>query len=170
MGILKVIAENLRNEPAAVPLPASVPTPAGFHGRVLMDPSRCIGCGMCAYVCVSNAIVGKDQGGKYHWKYDGAACAFCGRCVERCPASALSQAAEPTASYDKPGGLVVHHVVTFAPCPGCGEPTRQPSPAMLAAAYPAITDEQRELLRHCDRCRRRKFMQRMTLLPEKSAP
>ena len=164
MKILKVIAENLGSKPAAVPLPESVPTPAGFHGRVLLDPGSCIGCGMCAYVCVSNAIVGKDQGGTYLWQYDAAACAFCGRCVERCPARALSQAAEPTPCYDRPGGLVVRHVVAFAPCLDCGEPTRQPTPGLLETAYPQMTEEQRDLLRRCERCRRKRLVRRMAAM------
>lgn len=170
MGILRVIADNLRSAPAAVPLPEQVPAPAGFHGRVLLDASRCIGCGMCAYVCVSNAIVGKDHGAHYQWQYDGGACAFCGRCVERCPAGALSQAAEPAPSYERSGGLVARHVVRFAPCPGCGEPTRQLPAERLAAAYPALDDTQRELLAQCERCRRRRCTERVAGMGGRSAP
>jgi formate hydrogenlyase subunit 6/NADH:ubiquinone oxidoreductase subunit I len=123
--ILQVIAENLTRKPAAVPLPQTVPTPDDFRGRVILDAQRCLGCGMCAYVCVSSAIRCSDGGGgSFRWAYDPGACAFCGRCVERCPAQALSQSPEPLPSYARPGALAVSVDVRFAPCPDCGEPTR----------------------------------------------
>lgn len=122
--IVRVIAENLGRAPAAVPLPGSVPAPDGFRGRVVIDPARCLGCGMCAYVCVSDAVRGHDRETGYVWEYDPARCAFCGRCVERCPGGALSQSAEPLSSYARPGELAVRVEVAFAPCPDCGVPSR----------------------------------------------
>lgn len=157
--ILQVIAENLGHRPVAVPLPDHVPTPDGFRGRVTLDPARCIGCGMCAYVCVSNAITGAAEGDAYRWTYDPGRCAFCARCVERCPGGALSNDDQPVPAYARPGELAVRTLVTFPACPDCGAPTR-PAPEELAhRAFAEVTDETRALLHRCDRCRR-KIMQK----------
>ncbi len=61
LGILKVIAGNAASAPATVRLPEHVPAPARFRGRVAIDPARCVACGTCAYVCVSDAITGRDE-------------------------------------------------------------------------------------------------------------
>jgi formate hydrogenlyase subunit 6/NADH:ubiquinone oxidoreductase subunit I len=159
LRILQIIAENLGHRPVSVALPEHVPTPAGFRGRVTLDPTRCIGCGMCAYVCVSNAITGAAEGDAYAWTYDPGRCAFCARCVERCPGGALSNDDQPAPSYARPGELAVRTLVTFPPCPDCGTPTR-PAPEELARrAFAEVTDETRALLLRCERCRR-KIMQR----------
>jgi len=48
----------------------------------------CIGCGACASVCPTNAIVPTDDG-KY--TINESECIDCGACVEVCPANAITQ-------------------------------------------------------------------------------
>ena len=87
--ILRVIARNLKQGPATIRLPGSVPVPDGFRGRVKIDPRHCLACGMCSYVCVTQAITGSNSPAAFQWAYDPGRCTFCARCLERCPGSAL---------------------------------------------------------------------------------
>jgi formate hydrogenlyase subunit 6/NADH:ubiquinone oxidoreductase subunit I len=155
--ILQVIAENLSRAPATVRLPGAVPTPPGFHGRVLFEPSRCFGCGMCAYVCVSDAILARDREGGFAWEYEPGRCAFCARCVERCPGRALSMDGQPAPAYVRPGELAVRHQVPFPKCPDCGATTRPATEELLKLAFDDVTAETRELVRRCEKCRRRRL-------------
>jgi len=159
---LKVISGNLTSDRATVPLPQSVPTPDQFRGPVQMDTHKCIGCGMCSYVCVSNAILGADQENKsYAWSYEPGRCTFCGRCLERCPVHAISMDPAPLEPYEHPGERTVHHVVEFGHCPECGEPVRTAHEDLLKRAFDNLTEETRELVRLCERCRRRHLQRKM---------
>jgi formate hydrogenlyase subunit 6 len=161
LKILKVITGNLTSERATVPLPQSVPTPDLFRGPVQMNTSKCIGCGMCSYVCVSNAIVGENQEKAYAWSYEPGRCTFCGRCFERCPVHAISMDAAPLEPYGHPGERSVQHVVEFGHCPECGEPVRAAHEELLKRAFADLTEETRELVRLCERCRRRHLQRNM---------
>lgn len=157
LRILQVIADNLSRPPATVRLPDTVPTPPGFHGSVLHEPSRCLACGLCAYVCVSDAIVARDRDGGFGWDYEPGRCAFCARCVERCPGRALSMDERPAPAYLRPGELAVRHEVPFPTCPACGAPARPATEELLKLAFKDVTPEARELVRLCERCRRRRL-------------
>jgi formate hydrogenlyase subunit 6/NADH:ubiquinone oxidoreductase subunit I len=157
LQILRLIAGNLGRGPATIRLPGSVPVPPGFRGRVLLEPARCLACGLCAYVCVSDAITGReDGGGGYGWEYDPGRCAFCARCVDHCPGHALAMASEPTRPYLEPGELAVRERIAFPPCPDCGAPARPATPQLLGLAFEHPTEHTRELVRRCERCRRRR--------------
>ena len=153
--ILKMIAGNVADERATVALPGSVPTPVLFRGAVSMNTEKCIGCGICSYVCVSNAILGADQGKTYDWSYEPGRCTFCGRCMERCPAHALSMEPGALPSYEHPGERSKQCVVEFRACPECGDPVRFASDEFLKQAFDYVKDETRALVHLCPRCRRR---------------
>lgn len=161
LKILKLIAGNVMNDKATVRLPNSVPTPDLFRGAVTMDTKMCIGCGMCAYVCVSNAVTGSDQGNTYAWDYEPGRCTFCARCVDRCPGHALHMDTAQVPCYARPGELSAHHTVTFQSCTECGEPVRLASDELLKRAFDHVKDETRELVRLCERCRRRRLQRNM---------
>jgi formate hydrogenlyase subunit 6/NADH:ubiquinone oxidoreductase subunit I len=58
------------------------------RGHVVIDPSRCISCGMCMKKCPSEAIcVEKDA---KTWTIDRLRCVVCNSCVEVCPVKCLS--------------------------------------------------------------------------------
>lgn len=159
--ILRVIGQNAVSAPATVRLPGSVPAPAGFRGRVLMDPSRCLACGVCAYVCVSSAISGREVDGGYAWAYEPGRCAFCARCAERCPGRALSMEGSAAPAYTRPGELGAEVRVAFPLCPDCGAPRRPATEELLGRAYAQVGEEVRELARRCERCRRRALQRRL---------
>lgn len=155
LRILQVIAGNAASAPATVRLPDHVPAPARFRGRVLLEPARCVACGTCAYVCVSNAITGAELGAAYGWTYEPGRCAFCARCVDHCVGGALSMEEAAAPVYTRPGELRVEVRVPFPACVSCGAPTRPVTEALLRRAYAQVGGEARELARRCERCRRR---------------
>ena len=65
--------------------------PAGVCKALLsfiINPDKCIGCGMCAKVCPANAISGEV---KKPFVVDQAKCIKCGACVEKCKFGAIDQ-------------------------------------------------------------------------------
>jgi ferredoxin len=161
LKILKLIAGNLFSEKATVRLPDMVPTPDLFRGAVTLDPEKCIGCGMCAYVCVSNAVTGSDEEKSYAWAYEPGRCTFCARCVDRCPGHALHMDSAQVPCYEHHGERSAHHQVIFHACTECGEPVRLASDELLKLAFDHVKDETRELVRLCERCRRRRLQRKM---------
>ena len=157
LRILRVINDNVARGPATVRLPASVPSPPGYRGRVVLDPARCLACGVCVYVCVTGAITGSEDSTACTWAYEPGRCTFCGRCLERCPGAALTMAAEPLPAYSRLGELGVRHLVPFPVCPDCGIPVRPVTEELIRHAFEQIKEDTRELMRRCERCRRRRF-------------
>ena len=161
-GILRVIADNVKSGPATVRLPGSVPAPEGFRGRVGIDSQRCLACGMCSYVCVSDAIIGSNQARSYVWAYDPGRCTFCARCVDRCPGQALSMEPAPAPIYTLRGELRVEIAIGLPPCPECGAPSRPVTDGLLALVFgPAVPGDLRAQMRLCERCRGRQWPRKM---------
>lgn len=163
--ILKLIQGNLARPPATVRLPGRVPVPPGFHGLVRIDPALCLACRVCSYVCVSDAITGRDEDGAYAWRYEPGRCAFCARCVDCCPGRALSMAAAPAAPYARRGQLAALHRVELPACPDCGAPTRPVTAELLRRAFAHAGEDAPELARRCERCRRRRLQRGMRPAP-----
>lgn len=161
--ILSLIASNMAKERATVPLPNSVPVPSEFRGAVLLDTAKCLACGMCSYVCVSDAIVGTNEEKAFTWEYEPGRCTFCARCVERCPGGALSMQETPLPSYETFGDLSVRQVVPFKPCLDCGAPVRPATETLIGTAFGHLKETTRELLRTCERCRRKRLQREFFL-------
>ncbi len=159
--ILDVIAGNLRSDRATVRLPDQVPAPARFRGQVRLDASRCVACGTCAYVCVSGAITGADAAGGYAWAYEPGRCAFCARCLDHCIGGALSMEERAAPAYVRPGELRLEVTVPFPACVSCGAPTRPAPDVFLRRAFAQVGPETRELMKRCERCRRREVQRGM---------
>ena len=72
--------------------------PERFRGKLEIDPMKCTGCSICAYVCPASVItmvdLGKRKVGEREMpvkrpKFDLYTCIFCGECVDNCPFGAL---------------------------------------------------------------------------------
>ena len=155
--ILRIISANLTKGPATVRLPESVPSPPGYRGQVVLDSTHCLACGICAYVCVSDAITGADEGSGYAWTYEPGRCTFCARCLDHCPGRALSMSPEPLPPYVRLGELGVRRLVAFPVCPDCGVPVRPATDELISRAFDHIKEDTRSLVRLCERCRRRRL-------------
>ena len=65
----------------------------GYRGRILLQLSKCVGCGLCSRVCPANAIEMvpderiKPTGKRPHFKL--AECCYCALCAEYCPKGAI---------------------------------------------------------------------------------
>jgi formate hydrogenlyase subunit 6/NADH:ubiquinone oxidoreductase subunit I len=156
---IRLIGANLLTKRAAVRLPDRVPPPANFRGEVLLDPENCLACGMCAYVCVSEAIKVVEYQDSFAWSYQPGQCTFCARCVERCSGQALCMKPDPMRAYTHAGELNVQHVVTFPKCRECGQTVRPAGVRIASLAFESATEDTRELLTLCERCKR-KHLQR----------
>ncbi|MFO7742486.1 MAG: NADH-quinone oxidoreductase subunit D [Anaerolineae bacterium] len=92
--VLKAGAEQSITKPITYRFPPESPLSEAFRGRHILDPAKCIHCGLCAKICPNEAIemvesaVG-GEGGRYP-QIDYARCSFCGLCEDRCPVDALN--------------------------------------------------------------------------------
>jgi hydrogenase-4 component H len=75
-----------------------ITVPERYRGKLDIDPMKCTGCSICAYVCPASVItmieVGKRKVGEKEVavkrpKFDLYTCIFCGECVDNCPFGAL---------------------------------------------------------------------------------
>ena len=90
--IFKDIAWNLVRTPATRKYPFEKrPEFEGTRGKLVIEESKCIYCGICARKCPSNALVvtrKPDQS----WQFDRFRCILCAACVEACPKKCLRMA------------------------------------------------------------------------------
>ena len=155
MNILNLISGNAMQGPQSLRFPARhTPTPH-YRGNAVMDPEKCVTCGICAYVCVSAAIELTASETSCDWTYDPARCTYCGRCVDHCPVSALSQAPDQGPAYGRPGELAETITVVYPTCPECGKPALPFNADLLGTAFTAVSAELHERGHLCDRCRRK---------------
>ncbi len=106
MNVFRLIFENLRHGTVSFRLPHKHEcTSNEYRGLIHNDPERCVGCGQCAYVCPTCAIVVTRSGDKYQWSYDPGNCTFCGRCIDRCKPKTLTMESSLPPLYSEQGEL-----------------------------------------------------------------
>lgn len=101
------------------------------RGRVAIDPSRCISCGMCMKKCPSSAIcVEKDA---KTWSIDRLKCVVCNCCVEVCPAHCLTMETGYSPSTTQHQGVEVFQITYVKPeRPPRREPDAKAEPGTAA--------------------------------------
>jgi ferredoxin len=156
MNIFAVLIKNLKKKPSTLRFPGEVPRPKGFRGPVKIDVKKCIGCGICAHVCVSYAVRLTEHEDNCEWQYLPGKCTFCGRCTIVCPSGALCNESSSPPAYSHTGELDEAHTVPYRACPGCGRPTRPVTEPVLLRAYGELTEKVREGMFLCQRCRLRR--------------
>lgn len=66
---------------------------------IIVDQSKCVGCGKCEKMCPEGAIKVIDKKAVL----DHSLCINCGRCVQNCPTKALSMSSRTTPASIPPG-------------------------------------------------------------------
>lgn len=155
MGIFHLIGANVMSEPVTLRYPERVPTPEHYRGLVQIESHHCVGCATCAYVCVSSAIIVDQHISDFVWQYDPAKCTFCGRCVEVCPTQALTMQRERPPIYHHPQELLICHQIDYPLCEECGQPVRLANERVLMRAFDEVSEQIRQRIRLCERCRQR---------------
>ena len=88
--MLKEVVSQIFRRPATRKYPEVKPeVPEGFRGRQIFDVDLCIGCGLCARDCPSEAIEMVDVEGKKKPLFHLDLCIFCYQCAESCPRNAI---------------------------------------------------------------------------------
>jgi formate hydrogenlyase subunit 6/NADH:ubiquinone oxidoreductase subunit I len=103
LAFLREALKQLFKKPATLKYPYEKLTlPKDFRGRPVWDIKKCIGCGLCVYVCPSNAVEMIGKGLKAEIRHYVDRCMFCGQCAETCPKSAIKMTEEyELAGFDR---------------------------------------------------------------------
>lgn len=85
----KIAVRTVLRRPATLMYPARPAKKAALsRGHVVIDPERCISCGLCVRKCPAEALcVMKEE---KTWTVDRLRCVVCNSCVEVCPVQCLT--------------------------------------------------------------------------------
>ncbi|MDO5484042.1 MAG: hydrogenase [Desulfovibrionaceae bacterium] len=178
-GFLKVLFRNLLEGPSTDPYPLGETfTPARLRGRVEVDPTLCMGCGICYHSCAAGAInISKlEDGSGYTITVWHNSCCLCASCRLYCPTGAMSLTNDWHSAHAEEDKFkrIEQHTIKYEPCSVCGTLIR-PIPADMAQRiYAQKTDIDAEAIRHmCPKCRQLEDAKRtLSAFPasEKAAP
>lgn len=166
--ILRIILGNFGSKPETLRFPDRVAPEGRYRGPVIVDPERCIACGICDHVCVSGAIEVWDAGDHVTWNYDPGHCTFCATCVGQCPAGALKQRSDGAMPYEGSGAMRVHVNIPHPTCKECGETITLPPTGHSRGVFTQSLDDVRANARLCLRCRSKRASS-ATASPSESA-
>jgi formate hydrogenlyase subunit 6/NADH:ubiquinone oxidoreductase subunit I len=89
-SMLKDMASCIFKKPFTREYPTvKVEAAIGFRGRHILDPEKCISCGLCEKDCPAKAIELVEVSGKKMPMFYLDRCVFCYQCVEACPREAI---------------------------------------------------------------------------------
>lgn len=87
-GMLRDILGSLFKRPVTEFYPFERTTPPErLRGKLVWDPAKCTGCGLCIKDCPANAlelVVIDKKAKKFVMRYHADRCTYCSQCVENC--------------------------------------------------------------------------------------
>lgn len=90
-ALIKDMGSCLFKKPFTREYPAvKVEVPEGYRGRHILNPEKCISCGLCERDCPAQAIELVEVSGKRMPKFYLDRCVFCYLCSEGCPREAIT--------------------------------------------------------------------------------
>ncbi|SHN52276.1 4Fe-4S dicluster domain-containing protein [Desulfovibrio litoralis] len=155
---LKILGRNLKQGPSTQIFPlGEAPTPKRFRGRVVVDPSKCVGCGICKHVCAGRAINIEPDKNKQGYSFSvwHNTCALCGMCRHYCPTKAITLSNDwhnahlQSKKYDN----AEHHFIPYSRCRSCDAPMRRLPPELVLKIYTDKSLDMMPLLSLCPQCR-----------------
>ncbi len=174
-SFLNVLLRNIISGPATDPFPfGETFTPKRIRGRIVIDPSLCLGCGMCRHACAAGAINIRKTTRNWTITIWQGSCCLCRACVTYCPMQAMS--IDPnwhSAHLEKDKFMhVEQHTINYQPCANCGQPMRVLPGDRAAELYKHDGNINPEEIRHlCRSCRQLLDAERNTtcaLRPERA--
>lgn len=161
--MLKTLRNILKTGDATVKYPfAPLETTPGMRGKPEHDLEACIACAACAVACPPNAIQMRSdaKAGTITWSIDYGRCIFCGRCEEVCPTKAIVLGSEFELAVMRKEDLEETCTYRLQACRECGAyfaPAKAVDYAarLLERDGGPESDEAREHLDVCSRCKRR---------------
>jgi len=84
-----------------------VEVPAGYRGRHIFYPDKCISCGLCERDCPANAIELVEVSGKRMPMFYLDRCIFCYQCAESCPREAIELSTNFEMSTTEKEGMLI---------------------------------------------------------------
>jgi formate hydrogenlyase subunit 6/NADH:ubiquinone oxidoreductase subunit I len=92
MAMESELLRHLGKKPATIVYPFEKWEPVdSFRGKVEIDITKCIGCGICIHDCPAFALEMVGKGLTCDMKWYPSRCIYCGQCVESCPKNAIVQ-------------------------------------------------------------------------------
>jgi formate hydrogenlyase subunit 6/NADH:ubiquinone oxidoreductase subunit I len=109
LSMLTAIIDALRTPPETVDYPlGELDLPEGFRGAIIIDPDKCIGCGLCVRDCPAEALeLNKKSRENFTLIHYPARCAYCGQCEISCRHGAISNSNKLVGSTNSQEGLIV---------------------------------------------------------------
>jgi formate hydrogenlyase subunit 6/NADH:ubiquinone oxidoreductase subunit I len=108
-AMIKDMGSCLFKKPFTREYPAvKVEVPEGYRGRHILNPEKCISCGLCERDCPAQAIELVEVSGKRMPKFYLDRCVFCYLCSEGCPREAITLSPNYEMSTTETEELLVH--------------------------------------------------------------
>lgn len=169
-AFLKVLFRNLLNGPSTDPYPLA-PTkfePERLRGKVVIDETLCMGCGICVYSCVAGAInITRTEDGHTITVWHNTCCR-CASCKQFCPMHAIDLVNDWHTAHEEADKYtqVEQKHIEYESCISCGKKIRPVPTSVLKQLYVNNNDIELEHVQHlCPACRQLEDARRSAGLP-----
>lgn len=127
-----------------------------FRGKIIIDPTKCWGCGVCVRICPPNALsIKRRDDNTFDLEYFVGRCIFCGMCAEVCPTGAIEVTKEfelASITLEDLKSSVIHRVKICENCGAVIGPDAQVNRVNKGAP------ETEKYVSLCSKCRRLRVM------------